>query len=73
MKNKYKQHEAHKKSRSLVVLTEAPKKVVEPKYVGNICQSLTLKGKKCTFKATCGNFCKKHSVVNNELVAFLAK
>jgi hypothetical protein len=73
MKSKYKQHEAHKKARSLVVLTEAPKQVVEQKYTTNICQSTTLKGKRCTFKATCGNFCKKHSVANKDLVAFLAK
>jgi len=52
---------------------EAPKQVVEQKYMGGICQSTTLKGKKCTFKATCGKFCKKHSVANKDLVAFLAK
>ena len=73
MKSKYRQHETHKQARSLVVLTEAPKKIVEPKYTGNICQSMTLKGKKCTFKANCGKFCKKHSVANKDLVAFLAK
>lgn len=73
MKNKYKQHEAHKKERSMVVITEAPKNVVEQKYTGSICQSTTLKGKRCAFKATCGKFCKKHSVANKDLVAFLAK
>lgn len=26
-----------------------------------ICQARTLSGSKCAFKATCGNFCKKHS------------
>lgn len=73
MKNRYKQHEAHKKERSMVVITEAPKRIVEQKYMGNICQSTTLKGKKCTFKATCGNFCKKHSVSNKEIAVLLGK
>ena len=26
------------------------------------CQAVTLSGKKCKFKATCGNFCKKHQL-----------
>ena len=73
MKNRYKKHEAHKKERSMVVITEAPKRVVEQKYTSNICQSTTLKGKKCTFKASCGNFCKKHSVSNREMSVVLGK
>jgi len=73
MKNKYKEHENKKRERALVVIKEAPKKVVEQKYAPSLCQSTTLKGKKCTFRATCGNFCKKHSVGNKDLVAFLAK
>ena len=74
MKNKYREHEALKRERSMVVIAEAPKKVVEQKYTANICQSITLKGKRCTFKANCGKFCKKHSVSNNkDMVAFLAK
>jgi hypothetical protein len=26
------------------------------------CKALTLEGRRCGFKATCGEFCKKHSV-----------
>jgi hypothetical protein len=26
------------------------------------CQAITLSGRPCKFKATCGNFCKKHKV-----------
>jgi hypothetical protein len=26
------------------------------------CKALTLEGRRCGFKATCGDFCKKHSV-----------
>lgn len=62
MKSKYKQHEDNKHARSILVITEAPKHVVEQKHVTNICQSTTLKGNRCTFKATCGCFCKKHSI-----------
>lgn len=73
MKNKYKQHELLKKERSITVITDAPIKTIEHKYAGSICQSTTLKGKRCTFKAICGKFCKKHNVANKDLVAFLAK
>lgn len=68
MKTKYKQHEEKKHARSVLVITEAPKHVVEQKHVTNICQSTTLKGKRCTFKATCGCFCKKHSISKKEIV-----
>lgn len=73
MKNKYRQHAEYKKERSMVVITEAPKRLVEHKYTGNICQSTTLKGKRCTFKANCGNFCKKHSVSSKEIAVLLGK
>ena len=73
LKNRYREHEAHKKARSTMIITEAPKRQVEQKHTQNICQSTTLKGKRCTFKATCGNFCKKHSVSSKELVGLLAK
>jgi hypothetical protein len=69
MKNRYRKHEEYKKSRSSVLITDAPKQVVEQKYTTNICQSTTLKGKRCTFKATCGNFCKKHSTKETPAVA----
>lgn len=62
MKIKYKEYADHKRARSLTVITDVPKRMVEQKYVSNICQSTTLKGLRCTFKATCGNFCKKHSI-----------
>lgn len=69
MKNKYKQHEENKKGRSIQVIAEAPKHIVEQKHTINICQATTLKGKKCTFKATCGSFCKKHSVSKKDMIA----
>ena len=68
MKSKYRQHEERKQARSVMVITEAPKHFVENKHTTNICQSTTLKGKKCTFKATCGLYCKKHNISKKETI-----
>jgi hypothetical protein len=68
MKSKYSQHEEKKRARSVLVISEAPKHVAEQKHTTNICQSTTLKGKKCTFKAKYGCFCKKHSISTKEIV-----
>lgn len=68
MKRGYAQHAETKKARSVVLIVEAPKHLVEMKHASNICQSTTLKGKKCTFKATCGAYCKKHSVSKRDVV-----
>lgn len=73
MKNRYRVHEAHKKERSTMIISEAPKRQVEQKHAPNICQSTTLKGKRCTFKANCGNFCKKHSVSSKDVAVLLGK
>jgi len=73
MKNRYRVHEAHKKERSTMIISEAPKRQVEQKHAQNICQSTTLKGKRCTFKANCGNFCKKHSVSSKDVAVLLGK
>lgn len=68
MKNKYAQHAEKKKAHAVVLIVEAPKHLVEMKHASNMCQSMTLKGKKCGFKATCGAFCKKHSVSKRDVV-----
>lgn len=39
------------------------KKVAKPALHDALrCKALTLEGRRCGFKATCGEFCKKHSV-----------
>jgi len=38
----------------------APKKTVLDQ--ARRCKALTLEGRQCGFKSTCGDFCKKHSV-----------
>jgi hypothetical protein len=33
----------------------------------NICSAITMSGKRCSFKAVCGDFCKKHRVKGEQL------
>lgn len=67
--------ELEAKRHKTLVTTETPKptetvtvnkgKVKGPKPVLHDavrCKALTLEGRRCGFKATCGEFCKKHSV-----------
>jgi enoyl-[acyl-carrier-protein] reductase (NADH) len=62
-------------ARHKLLVTEAPAKPVETVAVNKgvkkgrqavhdalRCKALTLEGRRCGFKATCGEFCKKHSV-----------
>ena len=62
---------ALKAARHKVVVTLDPPKpqetAVAPKRKtvvpsGQRCKAMTLNGKQCGFKATCGEFCKKHAV-----------
>ena len=60
--------------RKILVTTETPKPIetaaVNPKKTKTKvvvsdalrCKALTLEGRRCGFKATCGEFCKKHAV-----------
>jgi len=55
----------HRKKRAIKILKEVPKQTnVHKTHTSNICQSLTLSGKPCQFKAvsSCGRFCKKHNI-----------
>jgi len=54
-----------KKTRSIQVLDSVPKQDVSESR--NICKAFTLSGKKCTFKAVCGDYCKKHRIDNQVL------
>ena len=57
---------AHKKKKSIKLLSEVPKQVIPMKesVKAKTCQSETMSGKPCKFKAVsaCGRFCKKHSL-----------
>ena len=64
MKKKYLEHEKKKQSRQIVILSKIPEVVNESRTSKRICCATTMSGKPCSFKAVCGDFCKKHSVKN---------
>ena len=68
MKNRYRELEVKKNSRTMIVLDEVPVAIREQKYTDRTCQALTLKGKKCAFKSVNGCYCKKHSMKKSESV-----
>jgi hypothetical protein len=45
-----------------VVANKAVRKAKPVLHDALRCKALTLEGRRCTFKSTCGEFCKKHSV-----------
>jgi sulfatase maturation enzyme AslB (radical SAM superfamily) len=58
----YKRHEEKKESRQVVVIDKIPEKQVTQRSQHKICQATTMSGKPCSFKAICGDFCKKHRI-----------
>lgn len=46
--------------KKIQVVKEPPKEQVKSNL--KICKATTMGGKQCTFKATCGDFCKKHMI-----------
>ena len=44
----------------IIFLDTVPDKHVENRHKDNTCQAITISGKKCSFKSTCGIYCKKH-------------
>lgn len=62
MKNKYKHAQVRKDARKTVMIEKTPEVVNEQRTSKKICQAITMSGKPCSFRAVCGNFCKKHNV-----------
>lgn len=62
LKNKYKQAQNRKDNRKTIMIEKTPDAVNEQRTSKKICQAITMSGKSCSFKAVCGDFCKKHSV-----------
>uniref|UniRef100_A0A6C0JTZ6 Uncharacterized protein n=1 Tax=viral metagenome TaxID=1070528 RepID=A0A6C0JTZ6_9ZZZZ len=62
----YKKHEDIKKNRCIQVIdnTKPVPIMVENSSSSSsgLCQANTKSGKKCTFRASCGKFCKKHNL-----------
>jgi hypothetical protein len=60
MKQKYAQLRKERDGKVIHFLDKAPEQIVEKRRVVHTCQAVTLAGKSCGFRATCGGFCKKH-------------
>jgi len=74
MKKKYQEAAQKKDDRKIIFINEleTAKLVSDIKNVSrsksnNICKATTMSGKRCSFKAICGDYCKKHNVKNVEL------
>ena len=52
------------KTKPIQVIDSVPEKTV---HTTKICQAFTLSGKKCSFKAVCGCYCKKHRINDEAL------
>lgn len=66
-KMSYKKHADKKDDRKLIFLDRAPEVVTETRTTKKICSATTMSGKPCSFKAVCGDYCKKHSVKHVQL------
>jgi hypothetical protein len=64
MKMRYLKHQQKKDTQKIVVLDKPPEVVTEQRTSKKICCAVTMSGKPCSFKAVCGDYCKKHSVKN---------
>ena len=64
MKMRYLEHQQKKDIQKIVVLEKTPEVVTEQRTSKKICCAVTMSGKPCSFKAICGDYCRKHSVKN---------
>lgn len=62
MKMSYKNFDQKKQNRQIIILDKAPTEQKESRVHVSTCQATTMTGKMCSFKAVCGNFCKKHRI-----------
>lgn len=67
MKNKYKQVQNKKDNRKTIMIEKTPEVVNEQRTSKKICQAITMSSKPCSFRAICGDFCKKHNVNNVQI------
>jgi hypothetical protein len=63
----HKLRESHKKyndkreKSKIVFLDIVPDKHIVNRHKNVTCQAITMSGKRCSFKSTCGIYCKKHN------------
>lgn len=62
MKTRYIQAQERKDHRKTIMIDKTPEAVNEQRTSKKICQAITMSNKHCSFRAVCGNFCKKHDV-----------
>jgi hypothetical protein len=62
MKNRYTQAQKRKDHRKTIMIEKTPEVVNEQRTSKKICQAITMSSKPCSFRAVCGNFCRKHRV-----------
>jgi hypothetical protein len=68
MKKKYKEHADKKKKNTIIFLDAPPSNVSENLSTKqNTCKATTMTGKRCSFKAVCGDFCRKHNIVSTKI------
>ena len=61
-KMSYKLHEKKKNERQIIVLDKPPETINVQRNARKLCAATTMTGKPCSFKAVCGEFCKKHRI-----------
>jgi hypothetical protein len=69
MKMQYLKHQQKKEQQKIIVLEKPPEIVNEQRTSKKFCCATTMSGKPCSFKAVCGDYCKKHSVKNTSIGA----
>ena len=61
MKRRYQEHANKRQNRHVIMIDKNPEIVSEQRASSKkLCGALTMNGKPCGFKASCGDFCKKH-------------
>ena len=61
MKRRYQEHANKRQNRQVIMIDKNPEIVSEQRALSKkLCAAVTMKGKPCGFKASCGDFCKKH-------------
>lgn len=66
-KMRYQQLRDEKAKRKIIVIDKAPDTVNEQRDHVKMCMATTMSGKRCNFRAVCGNFCRKHKVSTQDL------
>ena len=62
MKKRYEQHYQRREQKMITVIDKVPSLKQVSQTVCKSCVATTMTGKKCGFRAVCGDFCKKHKV-----------